>query len=181
MTRPQHFPTGAGCTCPENDRASGGTERHPHCTGYPRRKLDRLDRRGPDGSGPFEPLFECPGRHGTRWGAYGCPGRAGKRSATDCGNRHREGHSEKRPAHTSYDPYFTTKSSGTGLGLAIVYRIIEAHDGRVHIASEEGKGTTVTLTLPAGEKNESSVIERNRFMKHSVLNLSTTTAPTAPC
>lgn len=51
-----------------------------------------------------------------------------------------------------YDPYFTTKSSGTGLGLAIVYRIIEAHDGRVQIASEDGKGTTVTLLLPAGER-----------------------------
>jgi two-component system sensor histidine kinase HydH len=53
-----------------------------------------------------------------------------------------------------YDPYFTTKSSGTGLGLAIVFRIIEAHDGRIHIASEEGKGTTVTLTFPAGERTK---------------------------
>jgi two-component system sensor histidine kinase HydH len=55
-----------------------------------------------------------------------------------------------------YDPYFTTKSSGTGLGLAIVHRIIEAHDGRIDITSEEEKGTTVTLLLPVEKPSESS-------------------------
>ncbi|MBN1546554.1 MAG: PAS domain-containing protein [Syntrophaceae bacterium] len=53
-----------------------------------------------------------------------------------------------------YDPYFTTKSFGTGLGLAIVYRIIEAHDGRINIVSEEGKGTKVTLILPTDENKK---------------------------
>jgi len=39
---------------------------------------------------------------------------------------------------------------GTGLGLAIVKGLTEAHGGRVHLESALGKGTRVTLHLPAG-------------------------------
>lgn len=38
---------------------------------------------------------------------------------------------------------------GTGLGLAIVDRIVRRHSGQIELASELGRGTTVTVTLPA--------------------------------
>ncbi len=46
------------------------------------------------------------------------------------------------------DPFYTTKPYRIGLGLTLVYRHIRDMQGRVEIESEEGKGTTVTLTLP---------------------------------
>ncbi len=48
-----------------------------------------------------------------------------------------------------FTPFFTTKRKGTGLGLALTHKIIEDHGGSIHIASELGQGTAVTVRLPA--------------------------------
>jgi len=40
---------------------------------------------------------------------------------------------------------------GTGLGLAIVRHIAESHGGRVWVQSEEGRGSTFTVAIPASE------------------------------
>jgi signal transduction histidine kinase len=45
-------------------------------------------------------------------------------------------------------PGFTTKETGSGVGLAIAERVIAAHHGRITVDSEEGRGTTITITLP---------------------------------
>jgi PAS domain S-box-containing protein len=51
-----------------------------------------------------------------------------------------------------FDPFFSTKKEGkgTGLGLSVSYGIIRAHNGMVEVWSEEGKGTSFTITLPVG-------------------------------
>jgi len=51
-----------------------------------------------------------------------------------------------------FQPFFTTKPSGegTGLGLSLSHDIIEqGHGGTLAVASQEGQGTTFTITLPA--------------------------------
>lgn len=48
-----------------------------------------------------------------------------------------------------FDPYFTTKPRSGGLGLASAFAIIKNHFGHISISSKVGKGTTVTIYIPA--------------------------------
>lgn len=56
-------------------------------------------------------------------------------------------------------PGFTTKETGSGVGLAIAERVVSAHHGRITVDSEEGKGTTITITLPT-DKHGLAVLPR---------------------
>ena len=51
-----------------------------------------------------------------------------------------------------FEPFYTTKKKGTGLGLMIVQRIVRAHNGRIELESNVGKGTTFRVWLPLHER-----------------------------
>jgi signal transduction histidine kinase len=54
-----------------------------------------------------------------------------------------------------FEPFYSTKQvgQGTGLGLTIAFDIIvNKHGGRIDVASEVGKGSTFTITLPVNRE-----------------------------
>ncbi len=49
------------------------------------------------------------------------------------------------------EPFFTTKAKGMGVGFSICKRVVEAHMGRIEVASTPGKGTKIKVFLPLSE------------------------------
>jgi C4-dicarboxylate-specific signal transduction histidine kinase len=47
-----------------------------------------------------------------------------------------------------FESFYTTKARGLGLGLPIVRAIVEAHEGRIDVASNADRGAVFTVTLP---------------------------------
>lgn len=56
-----------------------------------------------------------------------------------------------------FEPFFTTKAEGegTGLGLSVCDKIVRTHGGGLHVTSEVGRGTRITVYLPLKEDMKS--------------------------
>lgn len=63
-----------------------------------------------------------------------------------------------------FEPYVTTKAKGTGLGLPIVKKIVEEHEGIIHIENIKPQGAQISIILPAVEKSAST--NDNRLAVH---------------
>lgn len=48
-----------------------------------------------------------------------------------------------------FQAFYTTKQGGSGLGLPTARKIIEAHGGTIDVESTPGRGSKVTIWLPA--------------------------------
>ena len=68
---------------------------------------------------------------------------------------------KKENLNKIFEPFFTTKpvGQGTGLGMSIAYRVIEAHNGKISVESEQGVGTKITILLPVNHKIEEQTKE----------------------
>ena len=53
---------------------------------------------------------------------------------------------------TQVDSSLERRFEGTGLGLPLAKLLVEGHGGALHIKSESGAGTVVTIRLPAGSR-----------------------------
>lgn len=60
----------------------------------------------------------------------------------------------------AFDPFYSTKPQGRGLGLASVLGIVRSHRGGVGVDTAPGRGTTLTVLVPACEKTLPRVVRR---------------------
>lgn len=52
------------------------------------------------------------------------------------------------------EPFFTTKHEGNGLGLMVSYKIIQNHNGIIHVESEPDQGTTFVITFESAKREQ---------------------------
>jgi signal transduction histidine kinase len=64
---------------------------------------------------------------------------------------------EDEEARKIFEPFYTTKAQGLGLGMPYAKKIIDQHGGTISLSSRLGVGTTISLTLHAGQQEVNDV------------------------
>ncbi|MDQ6970073.1 MAG: response regulator [Mariprofundus sp.] len=67
-----------------------------------------------------------------------------------------------------FDPFFTTKFTGRGLGMSATLGILRSHDAAMQINSQLGKGTTMSVWIPAIDQASHAHLIQPRDIKRSV-------------
>lgn len=55
-----------------------------------------------------------------------------------------------------FEPFYTTKEQGLGLGMPYAKKVIEQHGGTISLNSRPSEGTTISIVLPAAQKEVAS-------------------------
>lgn len=61
-----------------------------------------------------------------------------------------------------------THDSGSGIGLALVKAFVEMHHGKIHVDSEERKGTVFTIEIPLVQRGELNPLEKRENLLESL-------------
>ena len=75
---------------------------------------------------------------------------------------------DKNTCRKIFDPFFTTKGDrGTGLGMSQVYGLVQQSHGAIHVYSEPGFGTQITIYLPRYQAFDNELEDKQEPSLHS--------------
>jgi two-component system, NtrC family, sensor histidine kinase HydH len=71
-----------------------------------------------------------------------------------------------------FNPFVTTKKTGVGLGLSIVSKIVDGHQGSIHVENAPGGGAVFTLFFPLEEAGDPVAADEIRTARPGETSLS---------